>query len=55
MKAFLTAVTALSATAAAAHPGHVAPEAGHSHGEVIALVAVVVLAIGAFVWMTRRG
>ena len=54
MKTILTIAATLTATAAAAHPGHVAPAAGHTHGEVIALTAIVALAVGALVWNARR-
>ena len=49
MKTFLTAIAALSANAAMAHPGHIAPESGHGHAELLALVAIVCIgAIWAF-------
>ena len=53
--AFLSILTVLAATAAQAHPGHVAPAGGHSHGEVIALVAIAVVAFAAFFALARRG
>lgn len=54
MKACLTAIAALSATAVAAHPGHVAPEAGHSHGEVLALIVIAIVAVIAFERTARQ-
>lgn len=52
MKALLTATFALAATAAAAHPGHVGPEAGHTHGEVFALLALI--GIAGLLWTAVR-
>ena len=37
---------------ASAHVGHLAPSAGHSHGEILAVV-VAVIALGAFA-LSRR-
>ena len=51
MKTILTLVTMLIATAAAAHPGHIAPEAGHGHTEIIALLAIV--GIAGVLWSLR--
>jgi len=48
----LTAAAALvvaSAGSALAHPGHIAPEAGHSHPEYLA-VALIGLAVAGVVW-----
>ena len=47
----IAAATTLAATSALAHPGHVAPEAGHSHGEVLAVLALVGV-VGA-IWALR--
>ena len=41
MKTALSLIAALSATSAMAHPGHIAPEAGHGHTELLALAFVV--------------
>ena len=51
-----TALTTLSMIAAAgiavAHEGHITPVAGHSHGEILA-VLVAVIALGAYA-LSRR-
>ena len=51
-----TATLLLSMIAAAgtasAHVGHIAPSAGHSHGEILAVV-VAVIALGAFALIRR--
>ena len=51
MKTALSLIAALSATAAMAHPGHIAPEAGHGHTELLAIVAIA--AVGAL-WAFAR-
>ena len=53
MKTTLSLIAALSATAAYAHPGHIAPEAGHGHAELIAL-AFIVAAAGALWAFAKR-
>ena len=40
MKTALSLIAALSATAAMAHPGHIAPESGHGHTELLALAVI---------------
>ena len=40
MKITLSLIAAASATVAYAHPGHIAPEAGHGHAELLALIFV---------------
>lgn len=56
MKTLFTSLTtiALAVTAAQAHPGHVAPANGHSHGEVLAIAAFALLAVAALIWNARR-
>lgn len=52
MKTVLTiAATTLTATAAAAHPGHISPEAGHGHAEIFAILAIV--AVAGVIWSLR--
>ena len=43
MRTFITPIFALIAQPAFAHPGHVAPKAGHSHWEIYAALTAVVL------------
>lgn len=52
MRLFLTTITILSATAAAADPGHLAARAGHSH-----LVAAAALGLAATlgIWQAVKG
>ena len=53
MKTALSTLTLIAAAgSAAAHEGHIAPMAGHSHGEILAVV-VAVIALGAFA-LSRR-
>lgn len=54
MKFAITALMTLTATAAAAHSGHIAPEGGHSHGEVLALLALAGIAVAALIRMARQ-
>lgn len=51
MKIATTIAAALLATAAAAHPGHIAPQDGHSHGEILAVLALV--GIAGVIWVLR--
>ena len=52
MKAALATALAAIATAAAAHPGHVGPEAGHTHGEIFAVLALI--GVAGLAWSLRR-
>ena len=53
MKTLLSALTLIAAANhAVAHEGHIAPMAGHSHGEILAVV-VAVIALGAYA-LSRR-
>lgn len=52
MKALLTTTMVLVATAAAAHPGHVGPDAGHTHGEVFAILALI--GVVGLIWTVAR-
>lgn len=53
MKNALSALILMAATGtAAAHEGHIAPMAGHSHGEILAAV-IAVFAVGLYA-LSRR-
>ena len=53
MKAILTSLPLIAvASNAAAHEGHIAPLAGHAHGEVLAIV--VAAAVAAAIYIANR-
>ena len=50
MKTLITASTMIAAAGiASAHEGHIAPVAGHAHGEVLALVVAALVAVGVYI------
>ncbi|MEL6998195.1 MAG: DUF6732 family protein [Pseudomonadota bacterium] len=49
MKTTLTALSLIAAAGtAAAHEGHVAPVAGHAHGEILAVVIAAAIVVGLY-------
>lgn len=53
MKTILTSLPLIAAASvAAAHEGHIAPLAGHAHGEVLAIIAAA--AVAAIVYIANR-
>ena len=50
MKSVLTSLPLIAAAGiAAAHEGHIAPMAGHAHGEVLVIVAAAAVAVAIYV------
>lgn len=50
MKTILTSLPLIAAAGvAAAHEGHIAPLAGHAHGEVLAILAAAAVAVVVYI------
>lgn len=50
MKTAFTALTLIvAAGTASAHEGHIAPVAGHAHGEILAVIIAAAVALGLYI------